>query len=137
MTKTPREELKDLSRLLSYVHKSLLHYQKQIYEGLEERKLSPHDLLGLLISHPDFEWLKIMSTLMVQIDEAVDDTEMELEKFQKEITNELQEIFIDPLKYTDFKNRIVQALSKDSHLFILLADLRKRILIETSAASPL
>lgn len=124
-----KQALNTLSRSILAVHRSLLHFQKEIYESANDRKLSPHEFLHLTMTDPDFEWLKALSTMIVQIDEAVDDKERktELAEIRVQAVAELRELFIDPSKNQEFKARIIQALEKNASIWMEIAELRKQL----------
>lgn len=127
MENTIKADMNSLSRSIATVHKTLLHFQKDLYEKSKGKALSVHEFLHLTINDSDFEWLRKLSTLIVQIDEAVDGGEVDLGELQKEVIAELRGLFIDPQQNVDFKARIMQALGNDSSLWLDISDLRKRL----------
>jgi hypothetical protein len=66
-----RERLRDLSRRLMHLHRLLIDRE---YRGYESRHgaVGTQELLRLLLHDPAFAWLRSLSTLMAQIDAAVD-----------------------------------------------------------------
>jgi hypothetical protein len=123
-----REELNDLSKSLLQIHKILLTIQKEQEEGIHHRQLSPQQLLQALFSNPEFEWLRVLSTVAVRIDEVVDDKEALHASFLAEIRPELRQIFGNNSdKYADFQHRLQNALLKDAQLQKLVASLRQRL----------
>jgi hypothetical protein len=120
-------QLHELSNSLLVVHKALIDFQKGIQENLDERKLSAHELLQNCINHPDYEWLRKISTLIALIDEKSDEPVETLEAFEKEAKQELQDIFIDESKHASFKTRLELALNKNPHLYLDLTMLKKQI----------
>lgn len=121
------KRIKQLSEALLKVHKSLLEYQKHIQEDLDQRRLSAHDLLQSCINHPDYEWLRKISTLIAMVDEIDDGPEETKEILLKEVREELFDIFIDETKYLSMKERIELAMSKDPHLCLEMVLLKKEI----------
>ncbi|MBA3948666.1 MAG: hypothetical protein H0X44_01820 [Acidobacteria bacterium] len=53
------------------LHKTLLDWQRAEYER-EHGRQSGSELLQLLLSHPQFEWLRAISALVVRIDEELE-----------------------------------------------------------------
>jgi hypothetical protein len=124
-TDTVVSKINNLSRLLTKVHRSLLDFQKQVHERLEEKRLSPQDTLNLVIHHPDFDWLRIISALISQMDEVADDKKNPAtEEFLKQFTQQLRDIFMDESQYINFKNRLNIAMSLDPNLCFEIAELR-------------
>jgi len=65
-------KLRALRHALLALHKSLLDDQQQRYEREHGRVESGGKLLNLLVSDPAFAWLRVLSALIVQIDERLD-----------------------------------------------------------------
>ncbi len=66
-----RQLLGQLRDLLLDQHKLLLDREKATYEAEHGRIASPGQFLNLVIGDPHFSWLKTLSTLVVEIDEAL------------------------------------------------------------------
>jgi hypothetical protein len=62
--------LKDLRGALLRLHKVLLDWERTGYERIHGRQ-SSHHLLNVLLSDPQFAWLRPMSQLIVRIDEIL------------------------------------------------------------------
>jgi hypothetical protein len=63
--------LRNLRRLLLHLHKSLLELEQQDFEKTSGR-VTTGELLQLLINHSQFAWLRMISALVVEIDEVLD-----------------------------------------------------------------
>ena len=61
----------DLRLGLLRLHKTLLERERINFERVSGR-VSSGELLQLVINHPQFAWLRIISALVVQIDEMLD-----------------------------------------------------------------
>lgn len=71
MNMTNRNTLSDLSRALRRLHQTLVQVVRREYER-EWGAVAPGQLLQLLTRHPDFDWLHVLSEMMVEIDEMLD-----------------------------------------------------------------
>ena len=71
MNDRDRALLTEMRRLLLQLHKTLIDWQREDYEGQYGRLQTPQ-LLQVLFDHPEFAWLRTMSGLIVSIDEALD-----------------------------------------------------------------
>lgn len=69
-----RARLRDLSVRLRRLHAVLLQRERQTYEG-RHGPVASHELLSLLLHDAGFAWLRSLSTMMAQIDAAVDDAD--------------------------------------------------------------
>ena len=63
-------QLAELRPALLELHKTLLDWERAVYER-EHGRQSSSDMLRLLLSHPQFEWLRGISALVVRIDEEL------------------------------------------------------------------
>lgn len=63
--------LAELRPALLDLHKTLLDWQRADYER-EHGRQSSGELLRLLLDHPQFEWLRGISALVVRIDEELE-----------------------------------------------------------------
>ena len=66
-----RELLISLRRHLLHLHKTLLEWERATYERLHGR-VSSHEMLRLVLGHPQFGWLHPLSELIVRIDETLE-----------------------------------------------------------------
>ena len=64
------KQLQDLRRSLLHLHKMLLDMERADFERLFGRVTSG-ELLQLVINHAQFAWLRLISALVVQIDEML------------------------------------------------------------------
>ena len=70
----PDATLRHLGKLrnkLLHLHKILLEMERADFERVSGR-LTSGELLQLVINHPQFAWLRMISALVVQIDEMLD-----------------------------------------------------------------
>ena len=71
MKQADRELLVDLRRALLQLHKTLLEWERTAYERIHGRT-SPSGLLEIIMSDPQFAWLRPVSELIVRIDESLE-----------------------------------------------------------------
>lgn len=62
----------ELRRSILELHKSLLDAQQIRYEREHGRVKSSGELLGLVLEHPSFAWLRQLSALIARLDEWVE-----------------------------------------------------------------
>jgi hypothetical protein len=58
-----------IRQALLALHKSLIDAQRITYERVHGRIETSSEFLGLVLEHPDFEWIRALSALMAQLDE--------------------------------------------------------------------
>jgi len=71
LTAADVRRLADLRLGLLALHKALLAMERINFEKVSGR-VTTGELLQLVINHPQFAWLRIISALVVQIDEMLD-----------------------------------------------------------------
>jgi hypothetical protein len=72
MTDSTDRSLKELRQALLRLHKTLLDWERAVYERVHGRQ-SSNALLDALLKDPQFAWLRPISQLVVRIDEMLDD----------------------------------------------------------------
>lgn len=71
ITAAQRETLLAIRDLLLEQHKYLLDREKEVYEQANGPLASPNEYFNLVLNNPQFEWLRRMSGVIVEIDEAL------------------------------------------------------------------
>ena len=71
MKEADRQLLVDLRRALLQLHKTLLDWERTAYERIHGRT-PPAELLKVIVSDPQFAWLRPVSELIVRIDESLE-----------------------------------------------------------------
>lgn len=120
-----KADLTKISQLLLRVHKSLLQFQKEKYEAQNEKTLSPYDVLHLSMSHQDFDWLKKITSLVVRMDESLDDETTILVDLHRSVLTEVHSLFDESDMYADFKSKLMVAQSRDPMLVVQVLELKK------------
>lgn len=67
-----KQKLADIRHVLLRLHKSLLDFERVGYERVHGRIENSYEFLNLVMHNPWFAWLRHLSELIVQIDEALD-----------------------------------------------------------------
>lgn len=71
LTEETRRKLKDLSKAMLRLHKTLLEAEKVNYEAANGKIPNPNVYLSLVLDDPQFAWLRKFSSLIALIDESV------------------------------------------------------------------
>ena len=67
--------VEQLRHVLLELHKALLDAQRIEYERARGRIETRGELLGLVLNHPEFEWIRALSALIAQMDEWAEEAE--------------------------------------------------------------
>jgi hypothetical protein len=73
MKDSERRLLTDLRSALLPLHKTLLEWERKSYERVHGRKMGGGELLQVIMTAPQFAWLRPISELIVRIDQALDE----------------------------------------------------------------
>jgi hypothetical protein len=90
LTDETRAELKNLSKAMLRLHKTLLDAAKIDYEALNGKISNVNQYFQLVIDDPHFAWLRKISSLIALIDEAVSVRRPATESEAKGLQNEAQ-----------------------------------------------
>jgi hypothetical protein len=71
MTDSERQLLFEMRRALLRLHKTLLDWERAAYDRVHGRT-PPGQLLRIVMTDPQFAWLRPVSELIVRIDDALD-----------------------------------------------------------------
>lgn len=115
--------LKKIRDLFLKFHKVLLDSERAAYER-ENGRVTSGSFLEMLLGDPNFAWLRILSTLIVRIDESFDlddglSNDM-LDGYFEEIGN----LFDDGDEYQEFKEKLKDAFVENDEAL----ELRRKII---------
>ena len=119
ITSTSRELLGKLRDLLLQQHKLLLDRERVAYEKIHEPISGPAALLTLVIGDPHFAWLKQISTLVVEIDEALSRNSKATQQTADLLTAQARELMRPRAEGSDFHARYYHALQESPDIVIL------------------
>ena len=112
-TAEERKHLMEARNSLLRLHKVLLDAERVRYERANGRVDDMFKLLNLTIQDPAFAWLRPLSTLIVQIDERMDDKETPLSSSNvKDIRREIREMLTPRQTGDDFQRNYHWALQE-------------------------
>ena len=119
ITDQSRELLGDLRDLLLEQHKLLLDRERAEYEKTNEPIAGPGPFLALVLSDPHFAWLKQISTLVVEIDEALSRRSKAGQPEADALTAQARDIMRPREHGTDFQMRYYKAVQESPYVVIL------------------
>ena len=100
--------LTDLRLGLLRLHKTLLEMERINYEKVSGR-VNSGELLQIVLNHPQFGWLRIISALLVEIDELLDDEDPADASDFAELTSQARRLLTAP-ENEEFKTKYQAAL---------------------------
>jgi len=108
---TDVHRLVDLRLGLLRLHKMLLEMERINYEKVHGQ-VNSGELLQLVLNHPQFNWLRMMSALVVEIDEALDGDEPATVSEFENLISQTRSLFASP-ENEEFKTRYQAALQRE------------------------
>ena len=117
LTDSSRRDLQTLRVKLLHLHKELLEMERAQYERAFGR-VNSGELLELVINHAQFAWLRLISALVVQIDEMLDADEPPAtwNDFQN-LIGHVRLLFTSPAD-EEFKAKYQAALQREPNVVI-------------------
>jgi hypothetical protein len=120
-----KDKMNELSRLLLALHKTLLHFEKDLHEKRMGRSFTPHELLHLSLNDEKFAWLRKISDLIVALDTRIDEKDKPLtENDFAFYAGETSQLFFVDSDDATFKGKLMEAVTVNSEAMIQLAGLR-------------
>ena len=114
-----RELLGKLRNLLLEQHKLLLDRERAEYEKTNGPVAGPGPLLALVIEDPHFAWLKQISTLVVEIDEALSRRSEATQPVADALAAQAREVMKPREQGSDFQVRYNNAIQESPEVVIL------------------
>ena len=112
-TEAERKQIVSIRNELLRLHKILLETERVRYERVNGRITDMFQLLNLTINDPAFAWLRPLSTLIVEIDEQLDDKEKPMTSAQaKAVRAEIRELLTPSQLGGDFQRNYHWALQE-------------------------
>jgi hypothetical protein len=114
-----RELLTNLRNLMLEQHKLLLDRERASYEKVNGQIAGPGPFLNLVINDPHFQWLKTISTMVVEIDEALSRRSTAGEADALALIEQTRDIMRLRENGTDFQVRYYNAVQESPDVVIL------------------
>lgn len=114
-----RDLLENLRNLLLEQHKILLDREKAIYEGSNGPIAGTGAFLGLVLGDPQFAWLRTVSTMVVEIDEALSRRSKAGQAEADALVTQVREVMSPRAEGTDFQARYYAAVQESPDVVIL------------------
>lgn len=125
LTKLEIARLGELRARLLHLHKTLLEMERQEYEKRFGR-VSTGELLQLVINHAQFAWLRIISALVVEIDEVLNGEEPANSSDFADLLTQARLLFTSPGN-EDFKTKYQAALQHEPAVVMAHAAVIERL----------
>jgi hypothetical protein len=118
ITAEQREFLKPLRLTLLDLHKALLDLEKEYYEKDNGEIKSTGEYLQLVIGHPQFDWLKKLSGIIVEMDELLSPRSKQEPAEADSAVAAVKELLILDENGTDYQKRYYAAVQESPDVLI-------------------
>jgi hypothetical protein len=121
-----RQRISELRNLLLDLHKALLDSERTAYEITHGALASPTAFLQLLINDSSFQWVRPITTLIVQIDEklAAKKPPASAREFEQ-LTADMRALLSPSREEADFWKRYYAAVQRDPAVAVLHEQMEK------------
>lgn len=123
MGETTRQRLNDLRHALLHLHKVLLEIERLDYER-QNGRVTPGELLKLLLQDEQFAWLRAVSEIIVRIDEMLEDEEG-AEEDARQLFDQAGKLLVPAESGTGFARHYYLALQRDPAAILAHREARK------------
>lgn len=118
LSEETRHRLKTLSKSMLHLHKALLDFEREEYEKVNGKVRSPNELFGLVIDHPHFAWLRILSGQIVLIDEFLASKKEVNEAEGLGLIDQARLLLAPEKNLDEFDHKLASALRQSGAAFI-------------------
>ena len=125
ITPESKETLTKLRNLLLEQHKWLLDRERATYEAENGDIGGPGKFLTLVLGDPHFAWLKVLSTMVVEIDEAISRRSTAEQPVADALLAQAREVVRPRETGTDFQQRYYAAVQDSPDVVILQCKLER------------
>ena len=115
--------LREVRLKILQLHQTLLAMERNRYEKAHAR-VNSGELLQLVINHPEFAWLRMVSALVVQIDDTLDADEPIAEPDVINLTTGARQLFTESAD-REFQHKYHAALQQEPEVVMAHSDLMK------------
>jgi len=113
----------DVRLQLLHLHQKLLEMERKVFERIHGR-VNSGELLQLVINHPQFAWLRMISALVTQIDELLDADETATDDDLMNLITQARQLF-EASGNEDFRNKYQTALQQEPEVVMAHSALMK------------
>ncbi|HKP45059.1 MAG TPA: hypothetical protein VJT50_00540 [Pyrinomonadaceae bacterium] len=115
----------EVRQALLRLHKSLLDFERDGYERQHGRINNSYEFLNLVMNDPWFAWLRRLSELIVQIDEALDAREPVTEVTASALIEEARLLLVPNEAGSEFQQKYFTSVQQSPEVVMAHAEFAK------------
>jgi hypothetical protein len=120
-----KQKLTDVRHVLLRLHKSLLDFERVGYERVHGKIENSYEFLNLVMHNPWFAWLRHLSELIVQIDEALDSREPTSESAASALIEESRLLLVPTEAGGEFQKKYFVSVQQSPEVVLAHAEFAK------------
>lgn len=120
-----KQKLTDIRHVLLRLHKSLLDFERVGYERVHGRIENSYEFLTLVMHNPWFGWLRHLSELIVQIDEALEAREPTSESTAAALIEEARLLLVPTEAGGEFQQKYFVSVQQSPEVVLAHAEFAK------------
>lgn len=125
ISESTRQKLTEVRQALLRLHKSLLDFERDGYERQHGRINNSYEFLNLVMNDPWFAWLRRLSELIVQIDEALDAREPVTEVTASALIEEARLLLVPNEAGSEFQQKYFTSVQQSPEVVMAHAEFAK------------
>jgi len=125
ISESTKQKLTDIRQVLLRLHKSLLDFDRLGYERVHGRIENSYQFLNLVMHNPWFAWLRHLSELVVQIDEALDAREPTSESTASALIDEARLLLVPAESGGEFQQKYFASVQQSPEVVLAHAEFAK------------
>ena len=118
-------KLREVRLSLLHLHKTLLDYEREVYERAHDRIESAYEVLRLVMHDPWFAWLHSISELVVSIDEMLDAEEPPAQADVDAVIKQARQLIVPSETGSEFQQKYFAALQNSPDAVLAHANTMK------------
>ena len=125
ISESTKQKLTDIRHVLLRLHKSLLDFERVGYERVHGKIENSYEFLNLVMHNPWFAWLRHLSELIVQIDEALDAREPTSESTSASLIEESRLLLVPTEVGGEFQKKYFLSVQQSPEVVLAHAEFAK------------
>ena len=101
-------QIQEIRASLLELHQMLMEFERRHHEKLAGQRIKPGELYNLITNHKSFSWLRSLSSLIVSLDEVIEDKKPVKEP--KDLIRYIKKLLTPKEDGDDFSSKYYKAL---------------------------
>ena len=122
LSQATAEKLRAIRAALLHLHKTLLERERDAYEREHGKIGSSYEYLNLVMHYHSFAWLRLLSELIVQVDESLDGRETSREATAKALIQQARLLLTPNEGGSEFQKKYFASVQESPEVVLAHAE---------------